>query len=131
MEWGGPIKSWCVSEAPILKKDWYIHKKINKKKYYDTKHFRLNIDEFLAFTHPESSHSILAQQTEETLGRFDGDGDGVITLEEYVSDPYIEFTPDELKDRQNIFHSMMDADGNGKVDRRELITYLDPKVCSK
>ena len=98
---------------------------------YDTKHFRLNIDEFLAFTHPESSHSILAQQTEETLGRFDGNGDGVITLEEYVSDPYIEFTPDELKDRQNIFHSMMDADGNGKVDRRELITYLDPKVCSK
>ena len=91
----------------------------------------LNIDEFLAFTHPESSHSILAQQTEETLGRFDANGDGFITLEEHLSDPYIEFNQEEITDRKRQFHEIMDSDGNGKVDRRELITYLDPKHPSQ
>merc|ERR1719219_2869071 len=44
----------------------------------------LNIDEFLAFTHPESSHSGLALQMEEMLVRHDLDGDGAIALHEYL-----------------------------------------------
>merc|ERR1711899_195916 len=44
----------------------------------------LNIDEFLAFTHPESSRSILAQQPSQTPARSNGDWVGVIALEEYI-----------------------------------------------
>ena len=40
----------------------------------------LNLDEFLGFMHPESSHSGLAQQLEDMLTRHDLDGDGVIAL---------------------------------------------------
>ena len=40
----------------------------------------LNLDEFLGFTHPESSHSGLSQQLEEMLIRHDLNGDGVIEL---------------------------------------------------
>ena len=40
----------------------------------------LNLDEFLGFTHPESSHSGLALQMEEMLVRHDLDGDGAIAL---------------------------------------------------
>ena len=41
----------------------------------------LNLDEFLGFTHPESSHSGLSQQLEEMLIRHDLNGDGVIALQ--------------------------------------------------
>jgi len=44
-----------------------------------------------SFTHPESSHSILAQEAEELFSRHDANGDGIITSEEYLKDPFIEF----------------------------------------
>lgn len=44
-----------------------------------------------SFTHPESSHSILAQEAEDLFSRHDVNGDGIITSEEYQKDPYIEF----------------------------------------
>ena len=66
----------------------------------------------------------LINQTEETLGRYDGDGDGIITLVEYLEDPYLDFDEDEIRDRKKIFKEIMDNDGDGKVDRRELIAYL-------
>ena len=52
----------------------------------------LNLDEFLGFMHPESSHSGLAQQLEDMLTRHDLDGDGVIALKgtHYIHcDPFI------------------------------------------
>ena len=39
----------------------------------------LNIDEFLSFTHPESSHSALTQVVEEKLARHDLNGDGTLS----------------------------------------------------
>ncbi len=87
----------------------------------------LNIDEFLSFVHPESSHSALAQQMDELISRHDNDQDGIITLEEFLDDPFIEFTQDEIAQRKLQFNTRIDKDGNGRADRREIITYLDPK----
>ncbi len=87
----------------------------------------LNIDEFLSFTHPESSHSILATQTEELFGRYDADENNVITLNEYLDDPFLDFTDDEKKERTKEFTEDIDTDGNGQADRREILQYFDPK----
>ena len=43
---------------------------------------------------------------------------------EYLEDPYLDFDEDEIRDRKKIFKEIMDNDGDGKVDRRELIAYL-------
>lgn len=91
----------------------------------------LNIDEFLSFSHPESSHSALAQQMEEMIGRHDDDGDGLISLDEYLDDPFVDFTPTELAARRLRFKEQIDTDGNSKADRRELLTFLDPKQVAQ
>jgi len=92
----------------------------------------LNLDEFLGFTHPESSHSGLSQQLEEMLIRHDLNGDGVIELKEYLDDPfYLELTSEEQAVRKQEFLDQIDADNNGSADRREILTFLDPKGQSQ
>ena len=86
----------------------------------------LNIDEYLSFTHPESSHSALAQLTEELLGRHDQNEDSKISLNEYLDDPVIEFTAEELADRKRRFLAM-DSNNDGLAERRELLVFHDPK----
>jgi hypothetical protein len=56
---------------------------------------------FQAFTHPESSHSILAQEAEDLFVRHDANGDGTITEEEFLKDPFIEFEQVRNKSRIN------------------------------
>jgi Ca2+-binding EF-hand superfamily protein len=56
---------------------------------------------FQAFTHPESSHSILAQEAEDLFVRHDANGDGTITEEEFLKDPFIEFEQVINKSRIN------------------------------
>ena len=73
----------------------------------------LNIDEFLAFTHPESSHSWLAQNAEELFARHDNDGDGRITEQEYLSDPFLERDENENEDKKEEFREGMD-DNKGR-----------------
>ena len=68
----------------------------------------LNIDEFLAFTHPESSHSWLAQNAEEIFARHDTDGDGQITEEEYISDPFEEMAESNKEEKIEEFREGMD-----------------------
>ena len=48
----------------------------------------------------------------------------MFALVEYLEDPYLDFDEDEIRDRKKIFKEIMDNDGDGKVDRRELIAYL-------
>jgi len=92
----------------------------------------LNLDEFLGFTHPESSHSGLSQQLEEMLIRHDLNGDGVIALQEYLDDPfYLELTSEEQAMRKREFLDQIDGDNNGSADRREILTFLDPKGQSQ
>ena len=74
--------------------------------------------QFQAFTHPESSHSILAQEAEELFGRHDADGDGTISEAEYLKDPFVEFDEDELQDRRRTFRQGLDADKVSKTGLR-------------
>ena len=73
----------------------------------------LNIDEFLAFTHPESSHSWLAQNAEEIFGRHDADGDGQISETEYINDPFSEMQEEDKEEKRQEFREGMD-DNKGK-----------------
>ena len=68
----------------------------------------LNIDEFLAFTHPEASHSWLAQNAEEIFGRHDADGDGQITETEYINDPFSEMQEEDVEEKKQEFREGMD-----------------------
>ena len=72
----------------------------------------LNIDEFLGFTHPESSHSLLAQTAEETFGRYDADSDMRITLEEYLNEPFTELSDEDKAARKIEFEEGIDEDGD-------------------
>ncbi|KAG7153852.1 45 kDa calcium-binding protein-like [Homarus americanus] len=75
----------------------------------------LTIDEFLAFRHPESSHATILSIVEETIGRLDmNEVPDDMTLEQYKNERLKEFR-------------IADEDSNGKVDRRELLRYIDPR----
>ena len=89
----------------------------------------LNIDEFLAFTHPESSHSWLAQNAEEIFARHDTDGDGQITEEEYISDPFEEMAESNKEEKIEEFREGMDDNkGNFIMScRKTKLYFLPPK----
>ena len=85
----------------------------------------LNIDEFLAFTHPESSHSWLAQNAEEIFGRHDSDGDGKITEEEYINDPFMELQEEEKEEKRQEFREGMD---DNKGLKYSIMCFLRPII---
>merc|ERR550525_2118494 len=87
----------------------------------------VNIDEFLGLEHPESSHSMLVQRVEELLAKYDEDSDGKLSRQEYITDPYRDLSSSELEARGEEFDHLVDKDGNGEGDRREIIAFLDPK----
>ncbi|XP_068237144.1 45 kDa calcium-binding protein-like [Palaemon carinicauda] len=92
---------------------------------------QLTIDEFLAFRHPESSHATILGIVEETIGRLDLDENGVLNEEEF-SDPDLNEVPDDLTEelfrleRLDEFR-VADEDKNGKLERHELLRYIDPR----
>uniref|UniRef100_A0A2P2HYU9 45 kDa calcium-binding protein-like n=1 Tax=Hirondellea gigas TaxID=1518452 RepID=A0A2P2HYU9_9CRUS len=83
----------------------------------------LSLDEFLAFKHPESSHATILGKVEELLAAKDGDSDSQITLEEYMA--AAEEQEQEQADQKQFKET--DADGNGKLSRKELLLYMDPR----
>jgi len=87
----------------------------------------VNIDEFLGLEHPESSHSYLTQQVEQLMGKFDSDDDGKLSKAEYLFDPYRDLSDDEVKEREKEFKAVLDKNGDGMADKREILQYLDPK----
>lgn len=87
----------------------------------------VNIDEFLGLQHPESSHSLLTQRVEEMMEKFDDDNDGKLTKSEYVTDPYRELDKDDINLRGKEFDLVLDRNKDGIADKREIITFLDPK----
>lgn len=87
----------------------------------------VNIDEFLALEHPESSHSLLMQRVEELVTNHDEDGDGKITREEYCRHRFVDLSEQEEKDRQREFDTVLDVNKNGVAEKKEVIQYMDPK----
>ncbi|XP_012280973.1 45 kDa calcium-binding protein [Orussus abietinus] len=98
---------------------------------------RLALDEFLAFTHPESSHRALLQIVEELFEKFDRDGDEQLTEDEFSSLPSegvgLELAEDRNRpvpgseERRKEFRHLIDKNKDGKADRTELLMYIDPR----
>ncbi|XP_032676534.1 45 kDa calcium-binding protein isoform X2 [Odontomachus brunneus] len=98
---------------------------------------KLALDEFLAFTHPESSHRALLQMVEDLFEKFDRDGDEQLTEDEFSDLPSDGVGLDLHEDRQQSiggsedrrkeFRHLIDKNKNGKADRTELLMYIDPR----
>ncbi|XP_033364850.1 45 kDa calcium-binding protein [Bombus vosnesenskii] len=98
---------------------------------------RLALDEFLAFTHPESSHRALLQMVEDLFEKFDRDGDEQLTEDEFSDLPSegmgLDLKEDKREavggsdDRRKEFRHLIDKNKNGKADRTELLMYIDPR----
>lgn len=92
---------------------------------------QLTIDEFLAFRHPESSHATILNIVEETISRLDLNEDGSLSEEEF-SDPDLNDVPEDMTEEEFKLERLdefrvADEDKNGKIDRRELLRYIDPR----
>ncbi|KAK2578006.1 hypothetical protein KPH14_008435 [Odynerus spinipes] len=98
---------------------------------------KLTLDEFLAFTHPESSHRALLQMVEDLFEKFDRDGDEQLTEDEFSDLPSegvgLELHEDRHQtvggsaDRRKEFRHLIDKNKNGRADRTELLMYIDPR----
>ncbi|KAL7292867.1 hypothetical protein TKK_0013541 [Trichogramma kaykai] len=94
---------------------------------------RLALDEFLAFTHPESSHRALLQMVEDLFEKFDRDGDEQLTEDEFSELPSDGSGPDQSlslpvsQERREEFRHLIDKNRDGKADRAELLAYIDPR----
>ncbi|XP_044729857.1 45 kDa calcium-binding protein-like [Chrysoperla carnea] len=93
----------------------------------------LTLDEFLTFTHPESSASNQLALVDELYEKFDRDGDEFLTEDEFsttnINDgtsPLLLFHQSELERRKE-FQNSIDLNKDGKADRRELLRYVAPQ----
>ncbi|KAG5889320.1 hypothetical protein JTB14_027468 [Gonioctena quinquepunctata] len=93
----------------------------------------LTLDEFLAFTHPESSASNQLALVDELYDKFDRDGDELLTENEFAvlqtegkgNETFV-IRQDE-NERRAEFRKSIDLNGDGKADRRELLHYVAPQ----
>lgn len=87
----------------------------------------LNLDEFLAFRHPESSHTNLLNKADEILGEYDRDADDTLTWEEYSSISEDSVLVKRTVQRREEFDNYIDRNRDGKIDKREILSYMDPR----
>ncbi|XP_019874233.1 45 kDa calcium-binding protein [Aethina tumida] len=93
----------------------------------------LTVDEFLAFTHPESSAANQLALVDELYDKFDRDGDELLTENEFAilqtegnGEETLIVRQDE-NERRAEFRKSIDLNGDGKADRRELLHYVAPQ----
>ncbi|XP_062565890.1 45 kDa calcium-binding protein [Armigeres subalbatus] len=96
----------------------------------------LTLDEFLSFRHPESSTVNLLNLVDDILRQFDIDGDDKLTVAEFsdvlpngVADPSSKkiILSQTEKERKEEFTKIIDKNKDGKADRGELLSYVDPR----
>lgn len=96
----------------------------------------LTLDEFLSFRHPESSTVNLLSLVDDILRQFDVDGDEKLTIAEFsdvlpngVEDPSSKkiILSQTERERKEEFTKIIDKNKDGKADRGELLSYVDPR----
>jgi len=106
----------------------------DKKRWHtadEDKDGTLNKLEFKHFLHPEESDHMRDIVVSETLDDIDKDGDGLISLEEYVGDMFRgdgdESTePDWVKTERESFNEVRDENGDGFMDAEEVKKWILP-----
>lgn len=100
-----------------------------------TDSFSLTLDEFLQFRHPESSAVNLLSLVDDLLRQFDEDGDDYLTMDEFsqvsaddLDDKWRKYVITKtVHEREEEFKRLIDLNKNGKADRSELLSYIDPR----
>ncbi|XP_043933398.1 reticulocalbin-2 [Protopterus annectens] len=90
----------------------------------------LSIEEFLAFEHPEEVDYMEDYVIQEALEEHDKDGDGFVSLNEFLGDyrrdPGAKEDPEWIIVEIDRFENDYDANGDGKLDRKELLSWVIP-----
>jgi len=107
-----------AEERKLLKndKDLFITADLNKDG-------KLNVKEFLAFTHPEEAPHMLDTILKQTLEEKDLNKDGFIDFQEYIGERDTEV---ELDQQREMFDSDYDVNGDGHLDRQEFKRWVAP-----
>lgn len=87
---------------------------------------RLDDIEFLAFSHPEESPYMLPIILQQTLEEKDTNSDGLIDFQEYIGDKGKEQDREWLLTEKDKFDNDHDKDGNGILDRNEILAWVVP-----
>ncbi|XP_049301507.1 45 kDa calcium-binding protein [Anopheles funestus] len=94
----------------------------------------LTLDEFLSFRHPESSTVNLLNLVDDILRQFDVDGDDLLTVEEFSDVQTTDLgegkkfiLSQNVRERKEEFAKVIDKNRDGKADRGELLSYVDPR----
>nr|XP_040219526.2 45 kDa calcium-binding protein [Anopheles coluzzii] len=94
----------------------------------------LTLDEFLSFRHPESSTVNLLNLVDDILRQFDVDGDDHLTVEEFSDVQTTDLgegkkfiLSQNVRERREEFTKVIDKNRDGKADRGELLSYVDPR----
>ncbi|XP_033217446.1 calumenin isoform X2 [Belonocnema kinseyi] len=91
----------------------------------------LTKEEFAAFLHPEEQEHMRDVVVLETIEDIDKDGDGKISLIEYIGDMYTsggeeEEEPEWVKNEKEQFSSYRDKNGDGFLDNEEVKNWIIP-----
>ncbi|XP_044007715.1 45 kDa calcium-binding protein isoform X2 [Aphidius gifuensis] len=90
----------------------------------------LTLDEFLSFTHPESSHRALLQMVEDLFEKFE-DEFADLPVDSVALELHEEPRPKAIiggsEGRRQEFRYLIDKNSDGMADRTELLVYIDPR----
>ncbi|KAH1021177.1 hypothetical protein HUJ04_010724 [Dendroctonus ponderosae] len=90
----------------------------------------LTKEEFSFFLHPEEHDHMRDIVVQETMEDIDKDGDGKISIDEYIGDMYRpqegDEEPDWVKNEKFQFTSYRDKNGNGVLDENEVKNWILP-----
>ncbi|XP_074956050.1 reticulocalbin-2 isoform X1 [Phalacrocorax aristotelis] len=90
----------------------------------------LNVDEFVAFEHPEEVEYMTDFVIQEALEEHDKDGDGFVSLEEFLGDyrrdPTAREDPEWILVEKDRFVNDYDKDNDGKLNPQELLSWIVP-----
>lgn len=92
----------------------------------------LTLEEYTAYLHPEEFDRMKEVVLDETLGDMDKDGDGMLSMDEYMNDIYRPETEGEeepgwVEVEREQFQKYRDEDKNGKLDREEVKKWILPE----
>ncbi|XP_059170664.1 calumenin-like isoform X1 [Physella acuta] len=100
---------------------------------------KMTKEEFQDFLHPEEAEHMRGIVVDETLEDIDKDGDGYISLQEYIddiwgdddeddeNDPENEGEPDWVKSEREQFANFRDKDHDGRLDKHEIREWIIPE----